>query len=188
MLFSKKTVLASVAVFFVCCAGLNGPATVSDIEVQAEPEIVPAEGYTSSAVYVRTKTHIYEAARIEQMIRDTILLTPFPFWNVEPRQVYIDDIISITIPKKDNSANGFVLGFSFGFSFMGIIGLSSSEYNDDYQTYLMLSALSGLLWGGFGCCLCGGINDVSTRNHYDFRKMPPDEKRRVLYKIMKDRQ
>jgi len=187
MLSSKKTLLASAVLFLLSCTGLTGPATVSDMEVQAKPEIIPADGYSSSAVYIQTETHIYEVVRIEQMINDTIIITPFPFWNVESRHVCIDDITSIAKPKKSNSANGFALGFAFGFSFVGVIGLSTSEYNSDYSMYLLLSTLSGMICGGLGCCL-GGISDISTRSYYDFRKMTPHEKRRVLYKIMKDQQ
>ena len=128
----RALLATSCLLFFFGCTGLNGPATVSDMEVHTTPKTIPADVYSPAAVYLQTETHIYEVVRIEQMLNDTIAITPFPFWNIESKYVCIDDIISVSIPRNNDPVKGFCIGFSLGFSVFGIMGLATSEYDRDY--------------------------------------------------------
>jgi hypothetical protein len=121
-------------------------------------------------------------------MNDTVTVIPYPFWNVESHQINIDDIVSIEVPKKRaNIGKNFTIGFSVGFTTIGILGLLASEYDDEYVLSLMASSLGGLVMGGLGCCL-GGIADMRSRSYFHFGEMTRPQKIELLNNLIKRHQ
>ena len=192
MPFSRLFPLVSCLVILTGCTGLTRPATIpnsqSDDEIQTKSDDDTLDGRSSSGLCIHTETDTYDAVRIVQITNDTLTVIPYPFWNVESHQIHLDDIISIVVPKEgDNKLKGCTGGFSVGFTVIGIIGLLTSEYNEDYAMSLMLGGLGGVVLGGVGFCL-GGIGDIRHRGYYDFRQTSKPKKIQLLNNIVKHHQ
>jgi hypothetical protein len=185
MLFSRLFLLVCSLAILIGCTGLTSPTTAPSSQIDDDNI---RNGGSSSGLLIQTQTVTYDAVRIAQIINDTVTVIPYPYWNVESHQFHIDEIVSIVVPKeRGNLAKGFTIGFSIGFTTIGILGLMQSEYNDDYSAYLMLSGLGGLVMGGLGGCL-GGISDMGSSNHFHFREMTKPQKIQQLNNIIKHHQ
>jgi hypothetical protein len=116
---------------------------------------------------------------------DALRFLPFPYWNVEPFKIALDEIISIEILKKGESRalKGVANGFGFGFLITGILAGASSKYNEDYQSALLGSVLVGGLFGLVGLVI-GGASSLASKSKYDFSKMSGLEKQKTIQKII----
>lgn len=149
----------------------SSPSSVIEAKKLQEVQLITASG----------EIHRGKLSRLEG--RDLVLL-PFPYWNIEPIKIDLDEIHSIKLVKKSKKAGkGFAGGFAWGFIIIGTLAGLSSRYDEDFQMALLGSAVSGAFFGFLGF-LIGGISDISAKSEYDFSKMPDSEKIRAIKKIM----
>ena len=112
-----------------------------------------------------------------------ILLT-LPYWNVIPVEIDLDEIHKIKLVKKKSRAGkGAAKGFVWAFTIIGLIGLVSSEYDEDYEEALGGSLVSGAFGGLLGLVI-GGISSISVRSQYNFYDMSKEQKIKAIKKIM----
>jgi hypothetical protein len=115
---------------------------------------------------------------------ESIEFRDFPYWNVEPIQLKLDEIHSIKLVKKGSKAGrAFASGFGWTFMIIGFVAGASSKYDVDYENGLVGSALAGGIGGLIGLAI-GAIQDISTKTKFDFYKMSKEEKERAVRKIM----
>ncbi len=117
---------------------------------------------------------------------ENLLLSPVPYWNVDPIEIDLDEIRSIKLMKKGSKwGKGFIWGFTLGFIAIGGIALTSPDlkYDEDYSDALTCSALGG---GGGGLLglIIGGLISLGKKSSYDFFKMSKKEKIFALQEIM----
>lgn len=122
--------------------------------------------------------------KILNLEENTVTFLPFPYWNVEPLRIGIDEIHSI---ERTQAKNGASLGFFHGFGWVtlsvGILGGASSKYDVDFKNAMLFAPLAGLMGGLVGLAI-GGIRDLATRTKYDFSSLSKDAKIMTLMAIM----
>ena len=115
---------------------------------------------------------------------DTVTFSPFPYWNVEPLRIGLDEIHSIEMTEKKSAAGlGFLHGFGWVTLAGGILGAINSKYDVDYQNAMWEAPGIGLFGGLLGLAI-GGITDLATRTKYDLSKLSKDKKIQTLMAIM----
>jgi len=115
---------------------------------------------------------------------ENLTMLPFPYWNVEPVEIHLDEIHSIKVMKKDSKAGkGFGWGFAIGFLIPGTIGALTSKYDRDYQFTLAWSFYGGLAGGLLGLVI-GGVSSLAEKSQYNFSKMSRVEKINSIKEIM----
>jgi len=109
----------------------------------------------------------------------------FPYWDVEPINIDLNEIYSIKLMKKNSRAgkNAAASGFAWGFLITGIATGLDSEYDEDFEDALLGSAIIGGFIGLLGFVI-GGLSDIATKSKYYFFQMSNSEKIRVIKKIM----
>lgn len=117
---------------------------------------------------------------------ENLLLSPFPYWNVDPIEIDLDEIRSIKLMKKgSNGGKGFIWGFTLGFTVIGVSALTMGDlkYDKDYGDALTFSLVGG---GGAGLLglVIGGLISLGEKSSYNFFKMSRKEKIETLQKIM----
>jgi hypothetical protein len=115
---------------------------------------------------------------------DTVTFLSFPYWNVEPLRIGLDEIHSIErIQAKKGAGLGFLYGFGWVTLAFGIFGATHSKYDRDYQFAMLGAPLVGLFGGLLGLAI-GGTADLMTRSKFDLSRMAKDEKIQTLIAIM----
>ena len=115
---------------------------------------------------------------------DTVILLPYPYWNVEPLKINLSEIHVIQTEKKGGGAGkGFLNGLAWTYIICGILSGVSSQYNTDYQLALAGSAALGLIGGLIGLAV-GGISDAAAKTQYEFYGMSRVEKIAAIRKLM----
>ncbi len=117
---------------------------------------------------------------------DNLLLSPVPYWNVDPIEIDLDEIRSIKLMgKKGAWGKGFVWGSTLGFIAAGGIALADGnlQYDEDYSDALTYSLLAGVGVGLLGL-IVGGLASSGKKSSYDFFKMSKKEKILALQEIM----
>jgi hypothetical protein len=132
---------------------------------------------------ITTKGESY-IGKLTELVDDSAILRPYPYWDIEPVTILIEDIFSIKLAKVESQAGkGFLSGFGMGFIVTGIIGIGTSRYNTQFQSALVASPMGGLLGGLIGLAI-GGIGDLATKTKYEFNRLSTVEKKEALRKIM----
>lgn len=182
MLSNRLFLLVCSLVILIGCTGLTRPATIPGSQIDEDNTL---NGGSLSGLLIQTQTVTYDAVRIVQIVNDTVIVIPYPFWNVESHQIHIDDIVSIVVPKERGYlVKGCTISFSVCFTAIGVLGLLASKYNDDYELALMCSLLFGLgISGGAGC-----LGGIPSSKQFRFREMTKPQKIQQLNNIVKHHQ
>lgn len=173
--------------FLICCSNTeslsggkiiqtppsSGAATNAELRAQSLPEI-----------QLSTQQGNAYKGKILSLKGETLILLPFPYWNVEPVELDLEDIHSIQLPKRGSrAAKNALIAFGSTFIISGTIFAGSSKYDEDYEEALLWSASLGGLGGMVGLVI-GGLVDVFSKSGYDFYKMNKLDKMKAIKKIM----
>ena len=167
--------------FIISC--YTSEITSSDESVKIFPtsEIVAKK---FPEIELKTAERKIPKAKLLRVVGKKVSLVPFPYWDVEIKNIDLNEIYSIKMLKKGNKAvNGFASGFGWTFIIIGTIGALASKYNEDFETSLYISAGAGLSGGLLGL-LIGAASAIGTKTEYQFIKMSDSQKIRALKKIM----
>jgi len=182
---SKKiltySTLALFLVFTISCATVpaSGPLGSSSL-----PSLGKVDAAKFPEVQIVTTSGDQHKGKVLSLEGNTVTFSPFPYWNVEPLRIGVDEIHSIERTGKDSGAGkGFLYGFGFTTLALGILGVATSKYDVDYRSFMGGAPFIGLLGGLVGLTI-GGIRDLATRTKYDFSRMAKDEKIAALMAIM----
>jgi len=122
--------------------------------------------------------------KLLNLIGKNVLFSPFPYWNVETLKIHLNKIHTIKLAKKGSKAgSNFAHGFGWTFIIIGVIGVASSKYDKDFEEFLGVSAVAGLMGGLLGLVI-GGVAKAATKSEYKFYKMSDTEKTKAVLKIM----
>lgn len=151
--------------------------TAPSIKIKAEklPEIL--------LITINKKVH---KGKILSLEGENLLLSPFPYWNVKPIEIGLNEIYSIKVMKKGSkSGKGFLWGLSLGFILEGGVSLTGGElkYDRDYKNALSASVARGLFGGLLGLAI-GGISSIGKKSKYNFSKMSKIDKIIAIKEIM----
>ena len=114
----------------------------------------------------------------------TVTLLPYPYWNVEPITIDLDEIHMVQTQKRGGRAgSGFLHGFSWTYIIVGILSGVTSKYDEDYEFALGVSAGAGLIGGLIGLAV-GGLADAVAKTDYKFYSMSLAEKTAAIKKFM----
>ena len=126
-------------------------------------------------------THVGKILSLEG---EKVKILAFPYWNVIPVEIDLNEIHKIKVKKKDSKVGkGTATGFATVFSIFGLIGLTNSKYDEDYENALTGSLILGGMGGLLGLVI-GGISSAATKTTYDFYNMSKEKKINAIKKIM----
>jgi hypothetical protein len=181
---SKKILTLIILTFFLnFIFSCTTTSTLTREEVVKTSSTSEIKAKKLQEIQLITKGEIHTGKLLSLEGGDLILL-PFPYWNVEPIKIDLNEIDSIKVRKKHSRAGERVAGsFAWGFIITGILTGLSSEYDVDFEAALLYSAIIGAFSGLLGLFI-GGVGDVTKILKYDFYKMSDSEKIRVINKIM----
>jgi hypothetical protein len=166
--------------FIICCTtteikSANHVPISPTLEIQAKK--FPEVELTTS------KGNIHKG-KIISLRGEDLLLSPFPYWNVELLKINMNEIHYIKLLKKKSKAtSGMLSGFAWTFIIIGILAGAGSRYDEDYEEALLGSAVTGAVGGLIGFAI-GGIAQAGTKSEYEFFKMPDSKKVYAIKKIM----
>ena len=162
--------------FLMTCA----TATI-ETKVDPDQKIVPLK---FPEVQIATTKGDRSTGKLIQFENQTLTFLPYPYWNVEPVKIPLDDIARIEVKgKKSRAVSGLVGGFAYSFIAVGLIAGLPAKYDEDYGLALGLSAISGGIGGLIGLAI-GAIVDISDKKNFEFTTMSTSEKIASLRKIM----
>ena len=178
-MFRKLTSFFSVCIFLnvlIACASIapDFPSALKsrpEITAIAMPEIVL---HTTDGRTIQGKIQALEGNYVKVL--------PNPYWNADPIFLNLNDLSGIeSQPKKGAVGKGFLWGFSAPFLIIGILGVATSEYNDDFSMALAAGAVVGLVGGIIGVL----ISAASAKQYnFQFEGLTPEKKKGAITKIM----
>lgn len=182
---SKKTLALITLTFFMnFLISCTATTTLTSNEVVKTSPTSEIKAKKLQEVQLKTTSGEIHTGKLSSLEGGDLVLLPFPYWNVEPIKIDLDEIYSIKLMKKDSKAGkGAAGGFAFGFLITGTLTGLTSEYNEDFEVALLGSAAVGAFVGLLGLVI-GGLSDVAKKSKYDLYKMSNSEKIRVIKKIM----
>jgi hypothetical protein len=183
-MFKKSISIITVALYIFFIFGCNSTTTFRNTHAIQKTASHEFKAKKLQQVELRTINMKFHKGKLLGLKGKDVMLLPFPYWNVEPLMIDIDDINSIALEKKESSAaKGCANGFAFGFLIVGIIGGLSSEYDEDYQAALLIATGAGLIVGALGTVI-GALTDINKKSEFRFNTMSDSEKIKALQKIM----
>jgi hypothetical protein len=100
---------------------------------------------------IRTGTKQYPRAKILCITVDSMMFLEYPYWNVKPLTIAIDDLTSLRKGNRlPHCATWGAAGFGIAFLAAGIAFLPGCRYDEDYRFALPVSTILGILSGIFG--------------------------------------
>lgn len=167
--------------FIISCYTSEITSSDENVKIFPTSEIVAKK---FPEIELKTAERKIPRAKLLRVVGKKISLLPFPYWDVEIKNIDLNEIYSIKVLKKSNhAANGFANGFGWVFMIFGILGALNSKYNEDFEDSLYISAGVGLSGGLLGF-LIGAASTIGTSTEYEFIKMSDSQKIRALEKIM----
>ena len=166
---------------FILCCTARAPSSAGNIQIASSSEFI-AKKFPELEL-TTTAGEIHKGKLLNLIGRD-VRFSPFPYWNVETIEIHLDDIHTIKLAKKRSKmGSGFIHGFGWTFIIVGIIGAATSEYDEDFETALAVSAATGAVVGLLGLVI-GGVADAASKSEYKFYNMSDSEKTKAVLKIM----
>jgi hypothetical protein len=100
---------------------------------------------------IRTGTKRYPRAKILCITVDSMMFLEYPYWNVKPRTIAINDLTSLREGNRlPYCATLGAAGFGIAFFTTGAVFLPGCRYDEDYRFALGASTILGTLCGIFG--------------------------------------
>jgi len=173
--------LALFVIFSISCATV--PPSVLP-RSSSLPSIGKVEAKKFPEVRLVTIGGEQNKGKILSLEGDTVTFSPFPYWNVEPLRIGLDEIHSIErTQKKRWTLFGLAAGFGSASMIGGISAAKDCRYDRDYSAAMGYVPLIGVGGGLIGLAI-GGIADLATRSKYDLSRMSKDEKIAALMAVM----
>jgi hypothetical protein len=182
-MLKKISAIVSLSLFIYFTVSCSIPYAFKEegIKTSPEPEI---KAKKLPEVQLKTNKGEIYTGKISALEEKNLVLLPFPYWDVEPIKIDLDEIYSIKLTKKVSKAGRRAAGgFAWGFIITGALSGLSSKYDEDYKMALIGSAAVGGTVGLIGFVI-GGLSEAATKSKYDFYKMSYPEKIDAINKIM----
>lgn len=181
----KKTlsflILISFINFIFCQTVPSVTGNERNVRISSQKEIIAYKFPEIRLIVQSAKSH---KGKIMRLNNSSVEFLPYPYWNKEILEIDLDDIYSITIKKTVSYAGRAAAGaFPTGFIFGGIVGLASSQYDSDFSSWILLSAIIGGISALIGL-LIGGAAEAATKKAFRMNEMSRSEKREVIKKII----
>ena len=154
--------------------------------VSIPAEKFPGDLYTAKKmpeVQILTTGNEINKGKIVSLGKTHLKLQPFPYWNLELLEIPLADIHSIQLKKKSGAGKAFASGFGSSFVLFGTIGILTSQYNEDYESALLGSAIISTAVGLIAFTI-SGISKAAEKSTYKLHKMNLTQKQKVVKKIM----
>jgi len=182
---SKKTLTLITLTFFLnCIFSCTTTSTLTRNEVVKTSSTSEIKAKKLQEVQLITTSEEIHTGKLLSLEGEDLVLLPFPYWNVEPIKIDLNEIYSIKVRKKHSRAGERVAGsFAWGFLITGTLAGLTSEYDEQFEFALLTSAIVGAFSGLLGLVI-GGVGDDTKILEYDFYKISDSEKIRVIKKIM----
>jgi len=162
--------------FLIACASL-APDFPSALENR--PEIVARE---LPEVILQTSDGKAIKGKIQSLEGNHVKLMPHPYWNVDPIFLNLNELSGIeSKPTPGAAGKGFLWGFVAPFMIVGLLGIATSEYNDDYSLSLMAAGAVGFIGGLIGALISAAD---TKRFDFEFEELTPGKKKGAITKIM----
>jgi len=184
----KKPAMALTAIFILLAfltSCITAPVFVAPAPVNEPEGTVTARMFPE--VTLTTKDGRSFVGKVACLKGDTVEFRPSPYWNAEAMAIPLDDIDLIRVFKKGGGGaaigRGFLNGFGFFYTTVGVVGAASSKYNSDYSSALQISALVGLAGGALGAII-GAISSATSGQTVEMHTLARNQKVGELCRIM----